>query len=220
MSKVRPVNVRATTQPRRSQEQRSAATRQRLLDATIECLIDLGYVGTTTTEIVRRAGVSRGAQVHHFPTKAELVQQAVVHLAQRRQQELRDEFARFDSGGDRVSLAIDLLWSAYAGPLFAAALELIVAARTDPELRPALSTLQDDIRSGIESFCREHFGSASTRRRQFRDALELTIDVMHGMALVRLLNGNESNEGRLIESWKSLVRPALEGKREERKANG
>jgi AcrR family transcriptional regulator len=181
------------------------------LDATIECLIERGYVGTTTTEIVRRAGVSRGAQVHHFPTKIELVQQAVAHLAERRQEELRDEFARSDGNGDRVSLAIDLLWSAYAGPLFAAALELIVAARTDPELRPALTTLQEDIRAGIETFCKENFGAQSIRRRGFRDGLELTIDVMHGMALVRLLDGKSSSEGRLLETWKTLVRPLLEG---------
>jgi AcrR family transcriptional regulator len=204
------LTVRASAQPRRSQEERSAATRQRLLDATVDCLIELGYVGTTTTEIVRRAGVSRGAQVHHFPTKAELVQQAVVHLAQRRQQELRDEFERVDANADRVSLAIELLWSAYAGPLFAAALELIVAARTDDELKPALSILEADIRTGIEKFCRENFGTQSTRRRAFRDGLELTIDVMHGMALVRLLDGRRSNEARLLETWKTLVRPMLE----------
>lgn len=200
-----------TTAPRRTQTERSAATRERLLDATVECLIDLGYGGTTTSEIVRRAGVSRGAQVHHFPTKTELVQESIVHLARRRQQELVDEFARFDGKADRVSFAIDLLWSAYAGPLFAAALELIVAARTEPELRPALDALLGDIRNGLETFCRETFGAQTIRRRSFRDALELTIDVMHGLALVRLLDGDRGDSGRLLEVWKHLVRPLLEG---------
>src|SRR5687767_4439256 len=82
---------------RRSQEERSAATRERLLDATVECLVDLGYAKTTTTEVVRRAGVSRGAQVHHFPTKADLVQNAVVHLASKRREELRNEFSRTEA---------------------------------------------------------------------------------------------------------------------------
>ncbi len=200
-----------TTVPRRTQEERSAATRERLLDATIECLVDRGYGATTTTEIVRRAGVSRGAQVHHFPTRTELVQQAIVRLAERRQEELREEFIRLDPKADRVSAAIDLLWSAYAGPLFVAALELIVAARTDPDLRPALDALLSGVRSGIESFCREAFGPRTLQRRSFRDGLELTIDVMHGLALGGLLTGDRGDAGRLLQVWKSLVRPVFEG---------
>jgi AcrR family transcriptional regulator len=180
------------------------------LDATIECLIELGYGGTTTTEIVRRAGVSRGAQVHHFPTKAELVQNAVVHLAQRRLVELKRDFARLRVNGDGVSVAIDLLWSAFAGPLFAAALELIVAARTDPELRPALKRLQSDVAAGVEALCRETFGPEALRRRSFVDAIQLTTEMMHGHALTRLLDGKRGHESRLIDAWKRAVRPLFE----------
>jgi AcrR family transcriptional regulator len=198
------------TPVRRSQEERSAATRERLLDATISSLIELGYVRTTTTEIVRRAGVSRGAQVHHFPTKAELVQNAVLHLSRRHRESIAREFTRPHVNGDRLSSAIDALWSAYAGQLFTAALELIVAARTDPELRPALVALQADVRGGIEEFCKERFGPRVMRHGSFRDALELTIDVMHGLALVRMIDGSRSRETRLLGSWKKLVRPLLE----------
>src|SRR5205823_12845827 len=83
----------ATAAPRRAQAERRAETRGRLLDATLECLAELGYAGTTATEVVRRAGLSRGAQVHHFPTKAELVVAAVEHLFQRRHEEFRQAFA-------------------------------------------------------------------------------------------------------------------------------
>ena len=65
--------VAAEPQRPRTNAERSAATRVRLLDATIDCLIELGWSGTSTTEVVRRAGVSRGAQVHHYPTKEDLV---------------------------------------------------------------------------------------------------------------------------------------------------
>ena len=77
----------ATAQPkprRRTQEERRTATRGALLDATIDCLIEYGYGGVTTTRVVERAGVSRGAQVHHFPTKAVLVSEALRHLAEKR----------------------------------------------------------------------------------------------------------------------------------------
>ncbi len=120
---------------RRTQAERRASTRTKLLDATIECLIELGYARTTTTEIAERAGLSRGAQLHHFPTKAELVTTAVEHLFERRHREFVQAFARRPAGADAAAAAIDILWSMVSGPTFHAWLELAVAARTDPELR-------------------------------------------------------------------------------------
>jgi AcrR family transcriptional regulator len=199
-----------TTSPtRRTQEERSSATRAKLLDATVECLIELGYAGTTTTEIVRRAGVSRGAQVHHFPTKAELVKSAVQHLARKREQELREEFTRLRAT-DGVSRAIDLLWSGYADPLFSAVLDLIVAARTDDELATVFGTLQLNVQSTIERFCVEVFGADVVRRRAFRDGLALTMNLMHGLALTRMAGGDPDELERLVGAWKSLVRPLFE----------
>jgi AcrR family transcriptional regulator len=198
-----------TTAPRRTQEERSTATREKLLDATIECLIELGYNGTTTTEIVRRAGVSRGAQVHHYPTRAELVKSAVEHLAKKREQELRAEFTRLRAT-DGVSGAIDLLWAGYADPLFAAVLELIVAARTDEELATVFGTLQLDVQNTIERFCREVFGADVVRRKSFRDGLALTMNLMHGLALTRMAGGDSDELDRLVQAWKSLVRPLFE----------
>lgn len=199
-----------TTSPaRRTQEERSSATREKLLDATIECLIELGYAGTTTTEIVRRAGVSRGAQVHHYPTKAELVKSAVQHLARKREQEMREEFMQL-SAKDGVSRAIDLLWSGYADPLFSAVLDLIVAARTDEELATVFGTLQLNVGTTIERFCCEIFGAEVVRRRAFRDGLALTMNLMHGLALTRMAGGDADELNRLVDSWKSLVRPLFE----------
>ena len=85
----------ASTQPRprRTQRERSAAMRERLLEAAIDCLYELGYAGTTTIEVAARAGVSRGAQLHHFPTKEHLVTLAVRHVLARRVDEFRAAFA-------------------------------------------------------------------------------------------------------------------------------
>ena len=199
----------AVAASRRSQEERSAATRQLLLDATIDCLIELGYAGTSTTEIVRRAGVSRGAQVHHFPTKTDLVQSAVAHLAHRQGEELRREYEHLRRGDD-VSRAIDLLWSAFTGPLFVASLELIVAARTDPTLRDALGALEAQIAEGIRNVCNELFGRRTMQRRAAKDIVELTIAMMHGLAFGRLIDGSREREAHLLETWKKAVRPLLE----------
>ena len=109
----------APAEERRVQE-RSVATRAALLDAAIECLVDRGYAATTTIETARRAGVSRGAQLHHFPTKAQLLATAVEHLFDRRRAEFLEAFAAIDPQADRLDAAIDLLWSMFQGPAFVA----------------------------------------------------------------------------------------------------
>src|SRR5258707_3556139 len=127
-----------TAARRRTQEERSAATKGRLLDATLECMAELGYARTTTTEIAERGGVSRGAQLHHFATKAELVTEAVEHLFERRDQEFREAFAKLPADPSRSPAAVDLLWSMVAGPTVHASLELVVSASNREQLRPKL----------------------------------------------------------------------------------
>jgi AcrR family transcriptional regulator len=115
--------------------------RERLLDATIDCLSELGYARTTTTEIANRAAVSRGAQLHHFPTKADLVTTAVEHLFEKRDAEFRAAFAKLPAKRARGAAAVELLWSIMRGPTFHAWLEVVVAARTDSTLRPAVKAI-------------------------------------------------------------------------------
>src|SRR4051812_46618887 len=78
------VPVATRRRGRRTQEERTATMRARLLQATVDCLIDHGYAGTTTTAVVARAGVSRGAILHHFPTKADLVAAGVEYVLEQR----------------------------------------------------------------------------------------------------------------------------------------
>ena len=124
----------APAEARRVQE-RSIATRAALLDAAIECLVDRGYAATTTIETARRAGVSRGAQLHHFPTKAELLATAVEHLFDRRRSEFLEAFAAIDPKADRLDAAMDLLWSMFEGPAFVAWTELWVGGANGSRAR-------------------------------------------------------------------------------------
>ena len=64
----------------RRQQDRSRVTRERLVEAAIECLAEMGYAATSTNAVCERAGLSRGAQLHHFPSKHELLAGAVEHL--------------------------------------------------------------------------------------------------------------------------------------------
>src|SRR3954469_6197931 len=111
-------NTTSTGRPRRNQAERSAATRQALLDATLECLVEVGYANTTTARVAERAGLSRGAHLHHFQTRDALVAAAPDHLTRRRGERLLAAADALPEGPDRVGQGLDLLWNSYNNPLY------------------------------------------------------------------------------------------------------
>jgi AcrR family transcriptional regulator len=133
----------ASAPARRTNAERTAETRAKLLEAASASLAELGYARTSTTEIARRAGVSRGAQLHHFPTKSELVVAACGYVLERRVEEFRAIITAVPQGADRIDAAIDVLSSIMQGPSFDAWFELLVASRTDPDLRPHMAAMSD-----------------------------------------------------------------------------
>ncbi len=144
---------------RRTQEERRATTRAALLGAAIDCLVEYGYEGTTTGRVCDRAGVSRGAHLHHFRTRPALVAAALAELAQRREDQFRGEVADLPDGDARVEQALDLLWSWFTGPLFHASVDLAAAARTDPELRASLAPVERALSGATLACCRQMFAA-------------------------------------------------------------
>ncbi len=123
-----------------SQTERSARMKDRLLDATLQCLAEKGYAGTSTTEVVKRAGVSRGALAHHFASKAELVAEAAAYLISNRIR-YTDALMKEAAGKDAsLESQLRLIWKAYE-KWFPANIEFMVAARTDPDLRASFSRM-------------------------------------------------------------------------------
>lgn len=178
----------------RTQEQRRSATREALLDATVSALARYGYAGTTTTLVSQIAGVSRGAQVHHFHTRADLFAAAIPHVAARRATELLREAGELPAAGvDRTTVALDLLWRSHHGPLLLAAMELWIAARTDVELRVRLSETEADLAAGVETFCAVLFG-ADRDDPQFAEALRLALSAIRGAVLLAHLEDRGSDD--------------------------
>lgn len=191
---------------RRTQEERSATTRAALLDATIDCLAEYGYANLTTTRVVERAGVSRGAQVHHFPTKAELVSEAVMHLAGKRIEEFLQTMPKLPrTEGKRVSRILDLIWEVHTGPLFEAALELWVAARTDPELRASLTAVEQDVAQTVASVGPSLFPDVAARPH-FETDVDSAMAAIRGLALLRFVDEPENVDRR----WRRTKRRMME----------
>jgi AcrR family transcriptional regulator len=189
--------------PHRTQAERREHTRELLLEATIECLVELGYARTTVQEICLRAGLSRGAQQHHFTTKAELMATALQHLFARLSQEVQAAAERLPPGPGRISAGIDLLWQAYSGTLSTAAMELWVAARTDPELRAIL--LPVDRALGHATLELYRHAAAETDEKILEKVLLLTVNLTRGLALDAMLGGDPARRAALLDEWKAIV---------------
>jgi AcrR family transcriptional regulator len=201
----------AVSQLRRTQAERTATTRAALLAATVDTLVDKGYRHTTTTDVARRAGVSPGALLHHFPTKADLLSAAVGHLFDQRLTDFRKAMADLPETATRTEAAIDVLWSMFSGPTFTAWLELWVAARTDAELREAVATVDRDFVDASENVFREIFADESAANPDLpRYAVATVFTFLTGMATSGLVPGaNALPDAELLTVFKTLVSPAL-----------
>jgi AcrR family transcriptional regulator len=179
-----------------------------LLDATVESLIERGFGGTTTTEIAHRAGVSLGAMLHHYPTKADLLTAAVGHVLERRQAEFRKEMADLEMGRDRLDAAIDLLWSAFSGPTFVAYAELWVAARTDPDLAVSVAAMGDQFTASSQELFGELFPPEEYPDAGFlAEGMGFAFAVMDGVALRGLVQPVDTSP---IEILKGVARDLVD----------
>jgi AcrR family transcriptional regulator len=175
------------TQPRRNQAERSAATRQALLDATLECLVEDGYANTTTARVAERAGVSRGAHLHHFQTRDALLAAAADHLTRRRGEHLLAAADALPAGEDRVARGLDLLWESYANPLYQATLDLWTHGRTDAELRRHLVPIERQLDRQTMELSRHLFPDAAGRP-DFERLVELALATIRGLVVLDTLH--------------------------------
>ena len=175
---------------RRTQAERTATTRAALLAATVDTLVERGYRGTTTSDVARRAGVSYGALLHHYPTKADLLSAAVAHLLDQRITEFRKAMADLPPQTVTRDAAIDVLWTMFSGPTFTAWLELWLAARTDPELAAAVTAVDREFSDTSIELFRELFPEESAADPDLPvTAVATLFTFLNGLALSNLIPG-------------------------------
>jgi AcrR family transcriptional regulator len=121
---------------RRPQQERRTETIGKLLDATIDCLADSGYAGTTTARVCARAGLSQGALFNHFASRLDLIVAATERIGDAHVADFeRLASPRDADAGDRIDALIAFVHGRARTPRHAAWHEVMVAARTDAELR-------------------------------------------------------------------------------------
>jgi AcrR family transcriptional regulator len=201
--------VSATTAPgavdRRPKQDRSRATRQRLLEAAVSCLAEHGWAGSTVSVVAERAGVSRGAAQHHFPTREDLFTAAVEYVAEERSTALR---ALFPEGAADRRVVIEALVDLYTGPLFRAALHLWVAASNEAQLRLRVTELEGKVGRETHRIAVELL-SADESRPGVRETVQGLLDMARGLGLANLLTDDRARRERVVAQWAMLLEHAL-----------
>jgi AcrR family transcriptional regulator len=176
----------------KSRRRNAEETRRKLMGATVASLFERGYGGLSTVDVAKRARVSRGGQLHHFPHKQALLAQTVAHLFERRLAELRAAIRKLPDAApeERLGAFIGATWPAFKSRTFYAWLELAVASRTDSELRRACNALIARFRGSGAELIRGALGpSVAHLAIDFGELSFLVFGNMEAVAISRIAAG-------------------------------
>ncbi|MFJ6634454.1 TetR/AcrR family transcriptional regulator [Streptomyces sp. NPDC091376] len=183
-------------------QDRSRATRQRLLQAAVACLAERGWAGSTVSVVAERAGVSRGAAQHHFPTREDLFTAAVEYVAEERSSALRALPVQ------NRSAVLEALVDLYTGPLFRAALHLWVAASNEEQLRARVTELEARVGRETHRIAVELLG-ADESEPGVRETVQGLLDMARGLGLANLLTDDAARRKRVVAQWGRLLHEVL-----------
>ncbi|WP_420034921.1 TetR/AcrR family transcriptional regulator [Streptomyces sp. cg28] len=183
-------------------QDRSRATRRKLLESAVACLAERGWSGSTVSVVAEHAGVSRGAAQHHFPTREDLFTAAVEYVAEERSTALRALRPR--GRAEAVAALVDL----YTGPLFRAALHLWVAASNEPQLGGRVVDLEARVGRETHRIAVELL-DADESVPGVREIVQGLLDMARGLGLANLLTDDAARRRRVITEWTAIVDRAL-----------
>lgn len=209
---ITPMSEQAHSEPKKTwQQTKSQNTRTAILEAALACFYRLGYSNTTTESIAKEAGLSRGAMLHHFANRFELIKGAIEHLsAQRLQDYAREELeAQANATQARIEDGIDVYWRQLNTPAFIVYHELLVAARTDSELRDALQPAHERFQAALYETSRQVFPDLA-QSEAFLRANHLTKYLLEGMAIARMTGIGQIPDKLMLEWLKTWLRGAFQ----------
>jgi AcrR family transcriptional regulator len=197
--------VAATREPR---QDRSRATRQRLLEAAVDCLAELGWARATVAVVAERAGVSRGAAQHHFPTREALFTAALDYMAAERIAEVRRCGAALPAGARHTEAVVEMLVGVYVGPLFRAAAQVWVQAAADEALRTLVVPLEARMARETHTIA-VHLLGVDEGRPGVRETVQGLLDMARGLGLADLLTDDSRRRDRIVRRWAAILADTL-----------
>lgn len=193
---------------REPKQDRSRVTRQRLLEATIDSLAEQGWSATTVGVVAERAGVSRGATQHHFPTREDLITGALEYMFDTRMDHARREAQEIPPGPGRTKLVVERLVEYYTGPMFKAALQVWTAASADPELRDRIVPLEERFGRRAHKMAVENLGVDDNDPVTHR-LVQATLDLARGLGLADVLTDDARRRAEVVRSWAEVLDASL-----------
>ncbi len=191
---------------RRTQTERTAETREALLDAAIRLLHRKGYSGATTELIADEAGLTRGALHHHFKTRADLMAE-VIRSVYEREQRAYQEMAADGGRGARLSDWPDMLWEVLSKPSGLAVLEILQASRSDPDLAARVAPMQAAVERMSLAAIDQQFGSADAA--EMLPGIRLLVWAVRGLSIGQLLAPDPDEMRRSIDFLRLLIDGAV-----------
>lgn len=193
---------------REPKQDRSRVTRQRLLESTVDCLAESGWAATTVSVAAEKAGVSRGAAQHHFPTREELITAALEHMFDTRMTEVRAEVNEVPVGPDRTEAVITRMVDYFTGTLFKAALQVWTAAAADEALKARIVPLEAKFGRAVHRVTVELLGADDTDPATHR-LVQATLDMARGLGLADVLTDDSARRRGIVEQWAATLDAAL-----------
>lgn len=193
----------------RTQEERTAATRARLIEATLDLLLAKGYAGTTAVDIAAQAGLTRGALAHHFESKDELVVVAFDKLLTNVTAEIRLCVELVQTGTLSLDDFIDRMWTLFSGRYFMLTLEEVTAARHNDYLRTRLVTRTREYHEALDAIWRQFFQYSGLNALEVEVMLNATLCLLRGMGVQTVLRDDPIYFRRLLRFWKAVLREQI-----------
>jgi AcrR family transcriptional regulator len=196
--------------PRRSQAERSETTRKKLIEAALALLRERGYGGLRSNEVSDRAGVSRGAQLHHFPTKYELILATLRYLNEQMLVESRRRAVAARHSTDPIVDAIDDAKDFFFSDYFFVSLAIAMGDARDEDLMRHTVPMSRDARFAVEKMWLETLVRRGIPRRLASDILQWTLSIVRGLAVRTLIDNAPRKFEELLRRWRSMVSLIIE----------
>lgn len=193
-------------------DRRTHVSRMRILDAALSCLVEAGYARASTVMIQRRAGVSRGGLLYHFPSKDSLLVAAAQRLATTQVAHAAASAAEFrtpDGSPERIDEAVGAMWLRFQEPYFRAATELWVAAVHNDDLRVVLGPAERRLNAAIREAVAAMSGPAFAGHPAFPSVRNVLVTSMRGLAFADACGGREGRHRRHLADWVRIARAML-----------
>lgn len=193
---------------RTPQAERSARMRARLARAAYEVIRDGGYVNFRTAAVSQTAGVSQGAQLHHFPTKSALARAAIEYAWAQATDASLARIERYEPGGDTVGAILEDAAEFFFSEYFAVALDILMAGGKDDSVRGDLvsSTLRH--RQRVERLWLEQLVADGWPLADAEDVLALSLSLVRGFAVRALVEPDRERFETLAARWRAIVAQA------------